>query len=157
MVRCFKPSSLQSFVTAAIGNQQRESKGKLATRPLPSAMVFSILPGKMKRQRQNHRARQKSVMAEPGVDHCNFPPGTGVIPSLQASDQSSRKQIPTGKASSQDSSIMAGIRERDVYGNIKSQYTVLLLEFFINRCLKVSALKLLAEAYKYEFPLIHIL
>lgn len=59
-------------------------------------------------------------MAEPGVDHYDFPPGTGVRPSLQASDQSLGKQIAAGKASSQDSSTMAGIRERDVYGNIKS-------------------------------------
>lgn len=42
-------------------------------------------------------------------------------------------------------------------GKVKSEFTVLLLEFFISRCLKVSALKLLAEAYKYEFPVIHIL
>lgn len=60
------------------------------------------------------------MIAELGVDHYDFPPGTGVRLSLQASDQSSRKQIPAGKASSQDSSTMAGIRERDVYGNIKS-------------------------------------
>lgn len=59
-------------------------------------------------------------MAEPGIDHCDFPRGTGIRPSLQASDQSSPKQILTGKASSQDSSTMAGIRESDVYGNIKS-------------------------------------
>lgn len=41
-------------------------------------------------------------------------------------------------------------------GNVESQHVGLLLEIFISRCLKVSALKLLAEAYKYEFPVIRI-